>query len=136
MKKYLDLTHRIEQNMPVFPGDLPPEIREVTTLGKDIYSVQSISFNNHIGTHLDAPSHFIEGGMTVEQIPLVITHRQGGHSGLHLQGEERPHHQKGPPSPRISYSSWLANAYKDRLGRQLHLGSLLREFSMSDPGGG
>ena len=70
MKKYLDLTHRIEQDMPVFPGDPPPEIREVTTLGKDSYAVQSIRFSNHIGTHLDAPSHFIEGGMTVEEIPL------------------------------------------------------------------
>ena len=70
MKKYIDLTHRIVQDMPVFPGDPPPEIREVTTLGKDSYAVQSIRFSNHIGTHLDAPSHFIEGGVTVEEIPL------------------------------------------------------------------
>jgi kynurenine formamidase len=40
------------------------------TLGPDICTVQSICFNNHIGTHLDAPSHFIEGGMTVDKIPL------------------------------------------------------------------
>ena len=70
MKKYIDLTHRIEKSMPVFPGDPPPEIREVTTLGQDICTVQSIRFNNHIGTHLDAPSHFIEGGITVDKIPL------------------------------------------------------------------
>jgi len=70
MKKYIDLTHRIEKSMPVFPGDPPPEIREVTTLGQDICTVQSIRFNNHIGTHLDAPSHFIEGGITVDRIPL------------------------------------------------------------------
>ena len=56
--------------MPVFPGDPPPEIREVMTLGKDICTVQSIQFNNHVGTHLDAPSHFIEGGKTLDQIPL------------------------------------------------------------------
>ena len=61
MSRYIDLTHRIEENMQVFPGDPPVEIREVMTLGKDICTVQSIRFNNHVGTHLDAPSHFIEG---------------------------------------------------------------------------
>ena len=70
MSRYIDLTHRIEEDMVVFPGDPPPEIRDVMTLGQDIYTVQSIRFNNHIGTHLDAPSHFIEGGMTVDKIPL------------------------------------------------------------------
>ena len=70
MKNYLDLTHRIEESMPVFPGDPQPEFKEIMTLGEDFCTVQSIRFNNHIGTHLDAPSHFIEGGMTVDQIPL------------------------------------------------------------------
>jgi kynurenine formamidase len=70
MTRYIDLTHRIEESMPVFPGDPPAEIRQVMTLGPDICTVQSICFNNHIGTHLDAPSHFIEGGMTVDKIPL------------------------------------------------------------------
>jgi kynurenine formamidase len=70
MTRYIDLTHRIEERMPVFPGDPPPEIRQVMTLGPDMCTVQSICFNNHIGTHLDAPSHFLEGGMTVDQIPL------------------------------------------------------------------
>ena len=70
MTRYIDLTHRIEESMPVFPGDPPPEIREVMTLGPDICTVQSIQLNNHVGTHLDAPSHFIEGGITVDKIPL------------------------------------------------------------------
>ena len=70
MTRYIDLTHRIEEDMVVFPGDPPPEFKEVMTLGKDMCTVQSIRFNNHLGTHLDAPSHFIEGGMTVDKIPL------------------------------------------------------------------
>lgn len=70
MTRYVDLTHRIEEEMPVFPGDPPPEISEVMVLGQDMCTVQSIRFNNHIGTHLDAPSHFIEGGTTVDKIPL------------------------------------------------------------------
>jgi kynurenine formamidase len=56
--------------MPVFPGDPQPEIREVITLDKDICAVQTIRFTTHIGTHMDAPSHFIANGMTVDQVPL------------------------------------------------------------------
>ncbi len=32
--------------------------------------VQSIRFSNHLGTHLDAPSHIVKGGMTLDRIPL------------------------------------------------------------------
>ena len=45
----------------------------------------------HIGTHIDAPCHFLEsGGWTVEQIPLEHTIGKGRVVPLtHLQGRER-----------------------------------------------
>ena len=109
MKKYIDLTHQIEENMPVFPGDPPPEIREVTTLGQDIYAVQSIRFNNHIGTHLDAPSHFIEGGMTVDQIPLksligkavILDFTHKGKNDLITKEELQAHKYRLLPDSRV-----------------------------------
>ncbi len=70
MKRSIDLTHQIEKDMPVWPGDPQPEIKQPMTLGKDICTVQSIRFNCHLGTHLDAPSYFVEGGITVHEIPL------------------------------------------------------------------
>jgi arylformamidase len=109
MKKYLDLTHRIEQDMPVFPGDPPPEIREATTLGKDICTVQSIRFNNHIGTHLDGPSHFIEGGMTVDEIPLesligravILDFTHKGKNDLITKEDLQAHEYLIPPGSRV-----------------------------------
>jgi len=109
MKKYIDLTHQIEENMPVFPGDPPAEIREVTTLGQDIYAVQSIRFNNHIGTHLDAPSHFIEGGMTVDQIPLesligkavILDFTHKGKNDLITKAEFQAHEYRILPGSRV-----------------------------------
>ena len=109
MKKYIDLTHQIEENMPVFPGDPPPEIREVMTLGQDIYAVQSIRFNNHIGTHLDAPSHFIEGGMTVDQIPLksligkavILDFTHKGKNDLITKEELQAHKYRLLPDSRV-----------------------------------
>jgi kynurenine formamidase len=70
MVRYIDLTFPVEEAMPVWPGDSGPEFREVKSLEQDGYAVQSIRFSNHIGTHLDAPSHVVKGGMTLDRIPL------------------------------------------------------------------
>jgi arylformamidase len=109
MSRYIDLTHQIEENMPVFPGDPPPEIREVTTIGQDMHAVQSIRFNNHIGTHLDAPSHFIEGGMTVDQIPLesligkavILDFTHKGKNDLITKEEFQAHKYRLLPGSRV-----------------------------------
>lgn len=58
------------QDMLVWPGDPAPEIREIASVDKDGYSVQRLTLNNHTGTHLDAPSHVIRGGMTLDRVPL------------------------------------------------------------------
>ena len=56
--------------MPFWPGDVGPEFREVKSLEQNGYAVQTICVGNHIGTHLDAPSHVVKGGMTLDRIPL------------------------------------------------------------------
>ena len=70
MKAYIDLTYGIREDIPMWPGEAGPEIRETKTIERDGCSVQSLCFSNHVGTHLDAPSHFIQGGLTLERIPL------------------------------------------------------------------
>ena len=70
MVRYIDLTFPVEEGMPVWPGDSGPEFREVKSLEQDGYAVQTICFSNHLGTHLDAPSHVVKGGMTLDRIPL------------------------------------------------------------------
>jgi kynurenine formamidase len=115
MAQYIDLTHRIEETMPVFPGDPPPEINEVMTLEKDNCTVQSIRFNNHLGTHLDAPSHFIEDGMTVDQIPLetlignatILDFTDKGKNGLITKEDlQRHQHLLGPNSRVLIKTGW------------------------------
>jgi arylformamidase len=70
MVRYIDLTFPVEEGMPFWPGDSGPEFREVKSLERDGYAVQTICFSNHLGTHLDAPSHVVRGGMTLDRIPL------------------------------------------------------------------
>jgi kynurenine formamidase len=70
MRIYIDMTHVIEVGMPVWPGEPQPDIQETKSLEKDICAVQNIQLSNHLGTHLDAPCHFIKQGVAIHQIPL------------------------------------------------------------------
>ena len=67
---WIDLTHPLTNGMPVIPGDASPEVIDIQTLEPDGCSIQEIRCANHAGTHVDAPLHFLSGGMSVERIPL------------------------------------------------------------------
>ncbi|KAH8827903.1 putative cyclase [Flagelloscypha sp. PMI_526] len=67
---FVDLTHPLKHDMLVYPGDPEFLCHPKASVASDGYSVHSVSFGTHTGTHIDAPSHFFEGAMTVDQIPL------------------------------------------------------------------
>jgi arylformamidase len=54
-----------------YPGD-PPYLREtVSSLSAGAaYELSRLSLSAHSGTHLDAPSHFIPGGKSIDQYPV------------------------------------------------------------------
>jgi arylformamidase len=57
----------------VYPGDPAPEKRALWSMENgDLYDLTAFSMCAHNGTHIDAPRHFINGGKTVEQIPLEV----------------------------------------------------------------
>lgn len=70
MKKIIDLSVRLENGMMYYPGDPVPEISPALTLEKDGCRVKKLNIGSHTGTHIDAPSHFVEKGKNVEQIEL------------------------------------------------------------------
>lgn len=68
----IDLSHPLENGMPVWPGH--PEFAQVSVASfaqGDIACNHSLTLSEHSGTHLDAPSHFIPGGATIDQLPLA-----------------------------------------------------------------
>ena len=65
----IDLTQPLDQNAPVYPGDPPFSSQQSCTVDKDGYSIHALSCSSHIGTHIDAPSHFIADGATIDQLP-------------------------------------------------------------------
>jgi arylformamidase len=72
--KIFDVTVPISKELPVYPGDPAVKIERKATIGKNEakYNLSRYSFGAHTGTHVDAPFHFIESGITVDKLPLEL----------------------------------------------------------------
>ena len=64
-----DLTALLQTHMPVWPTAPLPSFEPVGIIARDGYSIERISCLTHTGTHMDAPYHFLEDGLTVDRIP-------------------------------------------------------------------
>ncbi len=65
----MDLTHHLRNGMPVYPGDPLPSFESCATLQRDGVNLTKLVMGSHTGTHLDAPKHFIQDGIGIDQIP-------------------------------------------------------------------
>lgn len=72
IKKIVDLSIPITNDTPIFPGDPGLNIRPATTIEQDGYSVHYLHIGSHTGTHVDAPSHFQENGVTMDESDLRL----------------------------------------------------------------
>lgn len=70
----IDLTQPIEERMPVSIG-LPHVMlyRYLDRSAGDVATVELLQISLHTGTHVDAPTHFVEGGLCVDELdPLAL----------------------------------------------------------------
>ena len=66
-----DLSVPISASMLVWPGDPAVSVEPRVCIARgDACNVSELRFGSHTGTHLDAPYHFVENGMTVDELPL------------------------------------------------------------------
>lgn len=71
--KIYDVSVPVSPGMHVYPGDPKVSVEMTAEISKgDVANVSFLKFGTHTGTHIDAPSHFIDGTMTVDQIPLNL----------------------------------------------------------------
>jgi len=68
--RVIDITVGISRETSVYPGDPETVIESVSSIESDGYAVSRVTFGTHTGTHVDAPSHILENGMTVDRLPL------------------------------------------------------------------
>ncbi len=72
MKLY-DVSMPIDEKMPVFKDDFSrrPNLIPVKSLKKDEVVIHKILLDLHSGTHIDAPSHYFEGGKSIDQLSMT-----------------------------------------------------------------
>lgn len=68
--RIVDLTHRLSPAIPYWPGPTyrPFEFRTIATLERDGVFSGFFAMPEHMGTHLDAPNHFVAGQASVDQL--------------------------------------------------------------------
>ena len=65
-----DLTMPLSEGTPTFPGSPAPQFIPWENIPSDGYNLELLLLSSHSGTHLDAPSHFLDDGASIDQIPV------------------------------------------------------------------
>lgn len=72
MKVY-DVSVPLRPDIPTYEGEPGPKLDFRKLLSKgDSATVSVLSLGSHTGTHVDAPSHFLDGAPGVDRLPLDV----------------------------------------------------------------
>ncbi len=66
----IDMTHTITQEIPVCPGDPAPVLSKGCTITADGCRTTQLTLCSHTGTHMDAPSHLLRDGRSLDEMPM------------------------------------------------------------------
>lgn len=91
--KVIDLSHKLTNVTPTYPGDKPFHIHPEKTFGADGYNAFLLSTGLHAGTHIDAPLHGTPAGKGISDFPLEAFAGPGvlldvrGQDVIHMRAE-------------------------------------------------
>lgn len=68
--KIHDLSQPLNQECSFWPFYPPFEVKYFKRKSEHGVNAQYIQTSNHMGTHLDAPRHFVTAGKTIDELPL------------------------------------------------------------------
>jgi arylformamidase len=69
--KIHDVSLVLSHEMVTWPSEPAPKIEPLRRITKgDTANVSVVTMSDHAGTHVDPPIHFLEGGNTVDKLPL------------------------------------------------------------------
>ena len=69
-KSAIDISVPVAPGMVVWADEIVVELEAVLTVARDEAAVSRLCLGTHTGTHVDPPSHFIEGGASAHELPL------------------------------------------------------------------
>jgi arylformamidase len=68
--EFIDISMKIEEGMPVYPGNPEPEIEMYREIPEDSTTESRICIGSHTGSHVDAPEHVMEDSKSVSEMEL------------------------------------------------------------------
>lgn len=72
VKKIIDISWPISESMTAYKDSKVTTFSPVSTFEHQGSRKTKITVTTHDGTHIDAPSHFLEHGKTIDQLPLNL----------------------------------------------------------------
>jgi kynurenine formamidase len=70
--RVVDLSHPVTSETQVYPGDPVPHLTQHSTIERDGFNLVSVSMGSQSGTHVDAPFHFDDDMMKIDELPLNL----------------------------------------------------------------
>lgn len=70
----VDLTHALDRDFPYIPVPgitFPFSLTPIATLEQDGVAANRWQIHEHLGTQIDAPNHFVAGGISLEALPVA-----------------------------------------------------------------
>ncbi|HEY7447616.1 MAG TPA: cyclase family protein, partial [Vicinamibacterales bacterium] len=68
--KIYDLSQPLNERSSFWPYYPPFEVKYIKRKAEHGVNAQYIMTSNHMGTHIDAPRHFVTAGKTIDELPL------------------------------------------------------------------
>lgn len=113
----IDLTHTLHEKIPTWNGEGCGFRLEIKMDYSEGVRVQSLKCHAGVGTHMDAPSHFVEGGKNIGDIPLeelivplCVLHVKGSPDLLispqELKEFEKKHGKVPPKALFVASTGW------------------------------
>lgn len=70
MARFVDLTLTLENGTHALDLDPITFVNPYRSISKDGYNLSQVIISSHVGTHIDAPRHFLQDGISLDEIPL------------------------------------------------------------------
>ena len=123
-REFIDVSIPLRNDMVYWPGDAPfHRLQTLHIANGDVCNLSQISTSAHIGTHMDAPRHFLADGKGMETMPIEATIGPARviaiqHPELIQVQELEPHHlQKGERvlfKTKNSEHHWKTHTFQEK----------------------
>ncbi|MEM7693296.1 MAG: cyclase family protein [Pseudomonadota bacterium] len=68
--RVVDLTYTLTNDFPSYGGDPQFFADDVFNFAENGYNLKTLRVSEHVGTHIDAPLHFTDGGASIDEVPV------------------------------------------------------------------